>query len=467
MSDIAGDVNTAGPRTRHPSIMLGALVLGVVAYQLNATMISPAVPNIAESLSTSAAKVGFSQTMFFLVGGIAGVVLSRYSDYIGRRRILLWALTGMSVGTLACVFAPTIEVLIAGRLLQGVSGATFQLTYLLLRETMSPKAFGTAVGVITAVNGGVAGLDALAAGALADTVGFRAVFGVILLTGIIAIALSIKYVPESIPDTRGRMDWRGACALSATLTCAILGVDRGSTFGWSHPLTISLLIGVIVFGLLFWRLEKQRRDPLIATGHLRSRRVWPIMATTLLTLSGFFAAMNFTVVLLSQDDTAGYGMSATMSALVFLLPAAVVGLAAGPFAGWWAPRIGWRLAMRIGLAGSTLILVTGAVFAEHQWLTAVGFCGLGFFYYGLTLTTINALGVVLSPKESPGALPGFNGACFGIGASLGIALVAPMASAGTIDGYRAALWMAVTLAAIAFVASLMVSAPDDIEGERV
>ncbi len=105
--------------------MFAALLLSVLAFQLNSTMISPAVPEMARSLGTTVDRVALSQALFFLVGGIAGVVLSRLSDYAGRRIVLIWVLAALCIGTLIAVFAPNVWVLIVGRLIQGASGATF------------------------------------------------------------------------------------------------------------------------------------------------------------------------------------------------------------------------------------------------------------------------------------------------------------------------------------------------------
>ncbi|MEK8146409.1 hypothetical protein NKH18_49455 [Streptomyces sp. M10(2022)] len=72
----------------------------------------------------------------------------------------------------------------------------------------------------------------------------------------------------------------------------------------------------------------------------------------------------------------------------------------------------------------------------------------------------NGLGVVLSPKEAPGALPGMNGAAFGVGSSVGIALVGPLAGAGTLGGYREALWISVGITVLALLASLCLRMPE-------
>src|SRR5580704_10046533 len=88
------------------SATLTALLLGVIAFQLNASMVAPAVPEIARKLASTPAMVGISQTLFFLVGGIAGIVLTRYSDHAGRRKILIYSLVVMCAGTIVAMLAP-------------------------------------------------------------------------------------------------------------------------------------------------------------------------------------------------------------------------------------------------------------------------------------------------------------------------------------------------------------------------
>jgi len=448
-------------------ITLTTLLLGVIAYQLNASMVAPAVPEIARKLGTTPDRVAISQTMFFLIGGITGVVLARYSDHAGRRRVLVYSLAAMSVGTVLAMLAPNVAVLIFGRLLQGACGATFQITYLILREILTPKQFGPALGLVTAISCGVGGADQFLGGVLSDHWGFRSIFLVILIIGIVAIALSVVYVPESTAASAGKMDWPGAAALSAALVCINIGVNRGGSHGWKNFAALSLLMATAGFFVAFWFIEKHRANPLISTAHLKSRQVWPIVATTLSTLTGIFAAINFTVVVFSQDPRVGYGLSATASSLMFLTPAAAIGFLAAPVTGWLAPRAGWRAVMWSGLSLSIAALGVSTVMLERRWVVFAAFALLGIFYNGLTLTTINGLGVILTPKDAPGSLPGLNGACFGIGAGLGIAIVAPIAAAGRLADYRAAMWISVAITVVALFASMWLQGSTEHSNEKI
>lgn len=449
------------------SAILAALLLGVVAFQLNASMVSPAVPEIARKLGTTAGLVALSQTLFFLTGAIAGIVLTRYSDHAGRRKVLIGSLIAMCIGTLVAMLAPNIAVLCAGRLLQGASGSVFQITYLILRDILTPMQFGPALGLVTAISCGVGGADQFLGGLLSDLWGFRSIFLIILLIGILAIILAALHVPESKPASLGSMDWRGAAALSAALVFLNVGVARAGSEGWTGPtvaLCFALALGCFA---AFWWMENRQAHPLIRTEHLKSRQIWPIVATTVATLTGVFAAINYTVVVFSQDAHAGYGLSATVSSLLFLSPAAAIGVLAAPVTGWLAPRAGWRTVMWSGLSLTIVALCVSTLLLDHKWILFAGFAVLGVFYNGLALTAINGLGVILSPEDAPGALPGLNGACFQIGAGLGIAIVAPVAASGRYADYQHAMWISVAAVTVALFASLWVRGGAQHQGEKI
>lgn len=113
--------------------------------------------------------------------------------------------------------------------------------------------------------------------------------------------------------------------------------------------------------------------------------------------------------------------------------------------------------MRVGLGGSVLLLIAIALRIDDPLIVLAATALLGLTYNGLALTTLNGLGVLLSPKDAPAALPGLNGAAFGLGANLGIAVVAPFAAAGTLSGYGTALTISCVITFGAFVASLFIT----------
>ncbi len=429
----------------------------MLSYTLNATMITPLLPEIGRQLAPDGGDISLVSSLFFLSGSVAGIVLSRWSDFIGRRPVLMGSLAATALGTVICIFATSLPLLLLGRVIQGLSSAAFQLAYIVLVETLSAAQFGVALGVITAVNGGFGGVDGYLAGLMSRFYGYRAVFGCIFVVGLMAMAL-LRYVMPSLPPPRPdeKMDWPGAAALSAGLVALMTGVSQGSSAGWLAPSALVLFALAALFFGLFWKIEQLRRWPLIDVRHFRSRRIWPIIATTILTLGGVFSVINFTVILLSQNAQIGFGMTPEESALLFLSPPALIGVAAAPLSGWLAGRWGWVRTMKVGLVCCIAALVVIALFPFETWVVAAAIAALGVFYNGLALTTVNGLGVFLSPEEAPAALPGLNGAAFGIGASLGIAIVAPFVLGGSQTGIRIALWISVGITVLAFIASRFV-----------
>ena len=197
MAARADAVAIEAPRLRGlpAALLVATLTLAVLSYQLNATMITPVLPQIAASLGETLDHASAISSLFFLSGGIAGIVLARWSDFIGRKRCLLAVLAILVCGTILCVVAPNLTVLLAGRLMQGCSSAAFQITYLLLREMLQKELFGVSLGVITAISGGAGGIDGYLGGLLAGRFGVRSVFIAILLVGVLATATAAWQLP--------------------------------------------------------------------------------------------------------------------------------------------------------------------------------------------------------------------------------------------------------------------------------
>lgn len=462
-------------RSATPRFLLPALVLAVLGYQINATMLSPALPDVVRRLDTTSGLVGLSQTLFFLLAAVGQVTLARLSDYRGRKPMMLCCGALLIVGNLACALAPDITVFLTGRVLQGVSAAMFSLAFLTLHDALPPERFGRAAGIISAVNGGFAGIDALVGGWLADTVGFRAIFvgGLLLsLAGTLAVA---KGVPALPPTARGRMDWRGAALLGLGLTGLLVGLAQGSAWGWSSPATVGCVLGGLAVLAAFALIQRAGAargggsggaapGAVIDIRLLASRRAWPLLLTVTLTLAGAFGALALTIPLFTQDPHTGYGLSATRAALLYATPAAALGVIGAPLAGHLAPRIGWRRVALLGSAGSLLAFTVAVPFLHTPWVLFAALALLGVTYNGISVTALNGLAVVSAPKDQQGVLTGLTGACFGIGASLGTALASTLITAGGAHGdggtgspvYAVPLYASLALLALALLTALAI-----------
>jgi MFS family permease len=454
--------------------LMVALLAACVAFQLNASMLSPALVTMGEELNTDQAVIGLSQTWFFTAAALFSLFLPRLSDIVGRRKILVGMMLLMAVGSVIAALAPDVTWLFVGRIIQGVSGPTVPLCLIMLRSAVSnPRKYGTLMGLITAVNGGVAGVDSFVGGYFAEHFGFRSIFWLMVVLALVATALIAFLAGESKPAAGTRMDWLGVffivVAVGALLTALNEGAKLVGAFS-SGTLMLSLalvLVSAVAF-YAFWRTEKRAAQPMVETAHLRQRSTWAPLLTTTLTMTGIFAVINGIVPAYVQAAD-GFGIGPTEMSLIILTPYALLGWIVGPLSGKLAPVLGYTKVLRIGLLGSIAALAIMAFFGLNSLpLMIAGTVLLGIMYAGTVNIMLNGLGVVLSPAGNPGFLPGMNAGAFNLGAGLSFlvlpaVLVATSALGDARASYLTVIVVGLALTVAAFAASLLIPKPVEAE----
>lgn len=443
-SDDAGSLSRS-----QTTFMVAALVASVISFGLNSTMLSPAIRDINAELGPDAFAA--MSNYFYLAGAIANVVFIRWSDFIGRKRVLLGIMIAMSIGTLLCIVGTSLPVVVAGRILQGGCNVSFGIAFLILRERLSGPAFGFCCGVIASINGGVGGVDALAGGFMVDRFGYRSIFILILVVGVAAIALAVKAVPADDPDraASGRMDWVGAALIAFTVAGVDLFLGQGGRSGWSSPVALGLIGAAVIALAAFVVVEKRVVTPLVDIEEMRSRYAWPLIVVIVLCLASFTMAIGYVMPSLAENDDIGFDLSAEMTALLFLTPAAVMQLISAPLIGRLAVRIGFVTVLRAGLIGTVPVGALLAIFAFNQNVAVLLIPLIGLAFGGVAGTALAVLGVTQARQDEPGSLPGLANAAFGIGSSLGFAWAGPIVSQGTVEGFHSALWICVAIGIVA------------------
>lgn len=422
-------------------LLMFVLITAAVAFQLNASMLSPVLTTMAHELDTTEAATGLTQTAFFTGGAMCGLFLPRLSDMVGRRKILIIMLSVMSLGAALAALAPSVHVLIFARALQGIAGPTIPLCLIILRSQVQQELrLGTLMGLLAAVNGGIAGIDVIVSGWIANNWGFRPVFWLIFVIGALATAVVVLWAPESRPSEGVKMDWGGAFLLVISVLSVTLAVNEAGKGGAANWL---LVIVQAVFGLgmfwVFWNFEKKQAQPLVAPKYLRRRHTWALLLTTVLTMTGVFAAVNGVAISLAQNPTAGFGHNPDAASLAMLTPYALVGWFVGPFAGRWAPKVGYARLIRLSNIASGLLLLGLAFVGIHSYVVLVLLVILlGVTYAGITNIALNNLGVVNSPHDNEGFLPGMNSASFNLGAGISFAVLPVFMVTGSPQGSTSA-----------------------------
>lgn len=453
---------------RSTAAVMTALLVACFAFQLNASMLSPALERMAKELKTTDDVIGLTQTVFFTAAALFSLFLPRLGDMIGRRKLL----TGMMVLTaVGCVLSAlagmtsSVALLFVGRVIQGVAGPTVPVCLIMLRVAVpDPKRYGTLLGVITAVNGGIAGVDALAGGWLAQNFGFGSVFWTMAVIAALAAVAVAFLTDESLVPGDHRMDWSGTIALVVAVG-ALLTIfkELAKLSNANFWLVAGLFLLAALSAAAFWIQEDRTSQPLVATVYLQSRSTWALLLTTTLTMTGVFAVMNGLVPGLAQNTGYGPGLGTDVVSFWTLTPYAIAGLLMGPVSGTLAGRFGYRKVLRVGLLGTVIGL--GAILAISPSATPVLLLAVNVFvgitYAGMSNIMLNGLGVVLSPSDNPGYLPGLNAGAFNLGAGISFAILPAVSVAlgSGLDGFQGAVITGLVLLALAFASSLLIPAP--------
>ncbi len=453
---------------RSTAAVMTALLVACFAFQLNASMLSPALRLMAKELKTTDDVIGLTQTVFFTAAALFSLFLPRLGDMIGRRKLLTGMMALTAVGCALSALAGmtgSVALLFVGRVIQGVAGPTVPVCLIMLRVAVpDPKRYGTLLGVITAVNGGIAGVDALAGGWLAQNFGFGSVFWTMAVIAVLAAVAVAFLTDESLVPGDHRMDWTGTIALVVAVG-ALLTIfnELAKLFNANFWLVAGLFLLAALSAVAFWIQEKYTSQPLVATVYLQSRSTWALLLTTTLTMTGVFAVMNGLVPGLAQDTDYGPGLSPDVVSFWTLTPYAIAGLLMGPVSGTLAGRFGYRKVLRVGLLGTVIGL--GAIFAISPSATPVLLLAVNVFvgitYAGMSNIMLNGLGVVLSPSDNPGYLPGLNAGAFNLGAGISFAILPAVSVAlgSGLDGFQGAVITGLVLLALAFASSLLIPAP--------
>lgn len=453
---------------RSTAAVMTALLVACFAFQLNASMLSPALRLMAKELKTTDDVIGLTQTVFFTAAALFSLFLPRLGDMIGRRKLLTGMMALTAVGCALSALAGmtgSVALLFVGRVIQGVAGPTVPVCLIMLRVAVpDPKRYGTLLGVITAVNGGIAGVDALAGGWLAQNFGFGSVFWAMAVIAVLAAVAVAFLTDESLVPGDHRMDWSGTIALVVAVG-ALLTIfnELAKLFNANFWLVAGLFLLAALSAVAFWIQEERTSQPLVATVYLRSRSTWALLLTTTLTMTGVFAVMNGLVPGLAQNTGYGPGLGTDVVSFWTLTPYAIAGLLMGPVSGTLAGRFGYRKVLRVGLLGTVLGL--GAILAISPSATPVLLLAVNVFvgitYAGMSNIMLNGLGVVLSPSDNPGYLPGLNAGAFNLGAGISFAILPAVSVAlgSGLDGFQGAVITGLVLLALAFASSLLIPAP--------
>jgi EmrB/QacA subfamily drug resistance transporter len=355
--------------------LLAAIVASGIVF-LDSTVVNLALKKIGEELPTTT-SLGVLEAQAYVGSGylavlaalliIAGALADRY----GRRRIFVIGLASFGVVSILCGIAPTLEILIVARLLQGAAGALLVPGSLaIITAAFDGAARGRAFGLWAASTSALTLLGPILGGLLVDNVSWRVAF--LINVPLVAVALwaAIRHVEETRdPDNEGHFDWLGSIVGAIAVGGLAFGAIRGQESQWSDGTAwISLGIGAVSL-VLFPILMAFRPRPLVPLSLFRNREFAAINLATFLIYGALYVSFSYTALL--YQGTLGYSATG----------AAIIGIPAGILLATVSARIGGltaRYGSRIFLVAGPLIVAAGQLWLARipatstPWLAELG-----------------------------------------------------------------------------------------------
>ncbi len=418
--------------------VLTAVVLGSGIVFLDATVVNVALPRIGQELPATGVSVleglTYVNSGYFATLAALLILAGALADHYGRRRMFSIGLAGFGVTSVMCGLAPTMELLIVSRVLQGAAGAVLVPNSLsIITATFDGGERGRAFGVWAAATSATTLLGPLVGGFLVDAASWRLAF---LINGpLVALALyaTLRHVPESRDETStGRFDWLGAAVIAVGVGGLAFGAIRGQERDWNDALAfVALAVGAVAT-VAFPLLMAISKQPLVPLGLFRSRDFAVANLSTFVVYGALYVTLAFQGLFL--QNTVGYTALAAGAAV---LP---VGIALTIFStpiGALAARFGPRRFLAAGPAVMALGLLwlarmpsgtqpwRASVTEPGTLIPSAGYLvdvlpGIVLFGSGLTLLVAPLTAAVMGsvPVRNAGLASAINNAVSRVGAPL-------------------------------------------------
>lgn len=412
------------------SLMITLIVVLVADFMdlIDSTMLSIAAPIIRADLNSSESALQWMIAGYSLALGTMLITGGRFGDQFGRRRAFLIGLTGSTIATIGSAIAPTIEVLILTRVIQGFfTGIMLPQSLAIIRSTFNGEARAKAFAAYGIVLSLAAVAGPLLGGVLTESnlfgLGWRSIFWVNALIGGLTLLVALKVLPESLEEEHSRLDLIGAVLIGGASALLLLPLIQSNTWGWTSASWTSVGLGVmllVVFLVYESGIVRRGGIPILDPALLRVRS----FSSGLLIAVLFFGVIGAYFLLFSLYLQLGTGRGALETGLI-ILPYAFGSLLTSGVGVALARRFG-RMLLIIGTLTMTaaqiimLLIVQGGT-APSGWLLALPMFigGLGIGLAAPILVNVVLAGV---PARDAGTAAGMLTTISQIGGATGVAI---------------------------------------------
>jgi DHA2 family multidrug resistance protein len=401
-----------------------AVSLGALLEIIDTSIVNVALSDIQASLSTTLTQVSWVVSGY----GIANVIILPLSawlgDRFGKKNYFLFSLVGFTLASMLCGVATSFPMLVIARILQGLTGGgLLAKAQAILFETFPREEQALAQGLFGSIVIAGPTIGPTLGGYLVTNIGWRWIFFVNLPFGIIAILMTLAFLPKDrkgAPGAAKPVDWTGILLLAIGIGSLQTVLEEGETELWfESPFIVTLAVAAVVGVIAFVIHELRTKAPVVDLRVLRYRSLWAgsILSTVIgMVLYGALFAIPIFAGTILHYTSQQIGM--------LLLPSALASAVAMPIAAKLASRIDARALIA---TGAVTLLVSMRMFSvlspqtggdDLFWPNIVRGFGTVLMFMPLQLAALGSI-----PKQDISAASGFFNLTRQLGGSVGVALL--------------------------------------------
>ena len=363
---------------------LAGTCMGLFVLMLDSTVINVALPDIARDLDVTTAGLQWVMNAYLLVLAAFVVSAGSVGDILGRRRVFVIGMAVFAAGSVVAATSHGEEMLVAGRVLQGLGGAALLGLSLAIVSTVFPAGErARALGIWAGVSALALGLGPLVGGAVVESFSWRWLFLLNLPFCLLGVVLVLASTAEQRDETAAhRIDIPGVITVGLGLAAIVIALVQGKVWGWTSVATLGVFAAGIGLLVAFWFIEHHVRWPIVDFDLFRNGPYFGASAAAFCLVGCYWALMFLQPQYLQTD----LGHSA-LEAGVLILPLTAPMIAISPLGGRLMARFGVRPLMTAGMALGTAGLV---VLAQVDTSSGYGLLFPGYLLFGISLGCVYA-----------------------------------------------------------------------------